>query len=105
MQNTRTNFVRKKENFICDNCKMEVMGDGYTNHCPNCLYSKHVDLNFPGDRLNNCRGLMEPIGIEKVSGDWKIIQRCKKCNTTFRCKTASTDNKELLISLSLNSEV
>ena len=39
-------FKRKKENFVCENCGAEVKGDGFTNHCPKCLYSKHVDI-FP----------------------------------------------------------
>ncbi|HYC79501.1 MAG TPA: RNHCP domain-containing protein, partial [Candidatus Binatia bacterium] len=54
-------FQRTPENFVCENCGTKVSGNGYTNHCPNCLYSKHVDNN-PGDRLNKCHGLMEPIG-------------------------------------------
>ena len=56
-------FIRKIENFTCNNCGTFVVGDGYTNHCPNCLFSKHVDTS-PGDRKSSCKGLMEPIGIE-----------------------------------------
>jgi len=39
---------------------------GYTarDHCPYCLYSKHLDI-FPGDRKNECKGLMKPIGYMK----------------------------------------
>ncbi|GIW69886.1 MAG: hypothetical protein KatS3mg101_0633 [Patescibacteria group bacterium] len=57
-------FQKKKENFICKNCGYFVIGNGYTNHCPRCLYSEHVDIN-PGDRANTCEGLMEPVGIAK----------------------------------------
>ena len=54
------------EDFICENCGNKVKKLGYTarDHCPYCLYSKHLDIN-PGDRENTCKGLMRPIGIEK----------------------------------------
>lgn len=40
------NFTRVIEDFICENCGTEVKGNGYTNHCPKCLWSKHVDKDF-----------------------------------------------------------
>ena len=45
-------FSKKDESFVCENCKKEVEVLNYTSrdHCPFCLYSKHVDIN-PGDRL------------------------------------------------------
>ena len=57
-------FSRRTEDFTCEHCGTKVKGNGYTNHCPQCLYSKHVDIN-PGDRLSDCGGLMEPIDIEQ----------------------------------------
>ncbi len=71
-------FIRKKENFICGNCGIQVTGDGYTNHCPKCLWSKHVDIN-PGDRAADCGGIMRPIGTESKNGEWRIIHKCEKC--------------------------
>ena len=56
-------FNRRIEDFTCEHCGTEVHGNGYTNHCPNCLWSKHVDIN-PGDRAADCGGLMEPIAVE-----------------------------------------
>ena len=46
-------FSKKDESFVCENCKKKVEVLNYTSrdHCPFCLYSKHVDIN-PGDRLN-----------------------------------------------------
>src|SRR3989344_2693847 len=55
-------FKKVIEDFTCEHCDTFVEGDGYTNHCPKCLWSLHVD-NEPGDRANNCNGLMEPFGI------------------------------------------
>lgn len=71
-------FQRKKEDFICENCQTEVMGNGYTNHCPRCLWSKHVDIN-PGDRAESCQGMMEPVGIQIRNGKYFILHRCLGC--------------------------
>ena len=51
-------FTMRDESFTCENCHKEVKPLGYTarDHCPYCLYSKHVDIN-PGDRQNTCKGL------------------------------------------------
>ena len=69
-------FQRKVENFKCEHCGQMVEGNGYTNHCPYCLWSKHVD-NSPGDRTNHCEGLMMPIDYEvKRSGTYFIIHKC-----------------------------
>ncbi|MFA6992594.1 MAG: RNHCP domain-containing protein, partial [Candidatus Gracilibacteria bacterium] len=38
-------FSRTIEDFVCEKCGAKVKGDGYTNHCPKCLWSKHVDIN------------------------------------------------------------
>ena len=64
------------EKFKCMNCGMEVDTLNYTarDHCPRCLYSRHVDV-MPGDRQNKCMGLMMPIGIEKYKNTYKIIYK------------------------------
>lgn len=90
------------ESFICDNCGKEVNKLEYTarDHCPYCLYSKHVDIN-PGDRNNNCKGLLKPIGIEKFKSTYKIIYKCEKCNQLHKNIIASDDNMNLIIELSI----
>lgn len=92
-------FQRKIEDFDCENCGQKVSGTGYTNHCPNCLYSKHVDIN-PGDRMNKCQGLMKPIGIEINHKEYLIIQECEKCGEKKRNKASPYDNFKLIIELS-----
>ena len=94
-------FTMIDENFICENCGMEVTKLGYTarDHCPNCLYSKHLDIN-PGDRENTCHGLMEPIGIEKYKNSYKIIYNCTKCHKKHKNIMANDDNFDLIIKLS-----
>lgn len=94
-------FTMKDEHFICQNCHQEVPALLYSarDHCPNCLYSKHVDI-LPGDRKNPCQGLLIPIGIEKYRDTYKIIYRCQKCHQQHKNMMAQDDNMEEIITLS-----
>ena len=95
----RKNFIRQKEDFVCENCGQKVTGTGYTNHCPQCLFSKHVD-NIPGDRANSCGGMMEPASITLKSGlPDKIVHRCLKCGQEHRNKINEADNLDVLVKL------
>ena len=78
-------FIMRDEEFICENCHKEVKKLNYTarDHCPYCLYSKHVDIN-PGDRQNPCQGLLKPISIEKFKNTYKIIYKCQKCHKNHK---------------------
>lgn len=97
-------FKMIDEKFICENCKMLVSKLHYTarDHCPHCLYSKHVDLN-PGDRLNTCLGLLKPIGIEKYRDTFKIIYKCQECSKYHKNIMAIDDDMDLIIKLSQNN--
>jgi rubrerythrin len=95
----KKHFVRKKEDFVCRVCGTKVIGTGYTNHCPNCLYSLHVDKEVPGDRKAGCEGLMEPVGIETKGGKYVITHECKKCGKRVKNKVAEGDNFEKLLKL------
>ena len=86
-----TKFQRKIENFKCLNCREEVLGDGYTNHCHKCLWSRHVD-DLPGDRNSECGGLMEPIGIVKNGMEFSIIHKCQKCGLEKKNKASKKDD-------------
>ncbi len=92
-------FQKKKEDFICQNCGYKTQGNGYTNHCPECLWSKHVDIN-PGDRLETCKGLMKPISINLKQGDYHILHQCIKCGFERYNKTNEKDNTNKIIELS-----
>ena len=89
-------FTRCRENFVCGHCGQRVIGDGYTNHCPYCLYSKHVDHN-PGDRSNQCLGLMEPVSVEAKSKKYVITHRCLKCKVIKKNRSASYDSFEAIL--------
>ena len=84
---------KKEENcgFSCEHCGCPVLpltNGSYRNHCPDCLHSKHLDVE-PGDRLNDCRGLMAPVSVEWKSGKgWQIVHCCLKCGHTSRNKVA-----------------
>ncbi len=93
------------EEFICENCHKKVNKLNYTarDHCPYCLYSKHLDI-MPGDRQNKCHGLLEPIGIEKYKNTYKIIYKCQKCNIIHKNIMAEDDDYNLIIQLSVNSK-
>ena len=95
------NFTMKDESFICENCGFEVNKLNYTarDHCPQCLYSKHVDI-MPGDRMNKCEGLLKPIGIEKFKNTYKIVYKCLKCGELHKNVMAKDDNMDLIIELS-----
>ncbi|MFH0846230.1 MAG: RNHCP domain-containing protein [Patescibacteria group bacterium] len=91
-------FQRTIEDFVCENCGKKVEGNGYTNHCPNCLWSKHVDVN-PGDRASDCNGLMEPISQELKNGEQIIVHQCIKCGHQKKNKIAQEDNFEKILEL------
>lgn len=92
-------FQRTKEDFTCEKCGLIVKGSGYTNHCPRCLWSKHVDVN-PGDRQAACQGLMEPVGVELKGGEYTILHRCTRCGFEKRNKASKDDNFDAILHLS-----
>jgi len=93
------NFIRKKEDFVCERCGERVAGDGYTDHCPKCLWGKHVDEEIPGDRDSDCKGLMEPVEAEYKGGKFRICYKCEKCNHRFVVDAGKSDNKEEILKL------
>lgn len=94
-------FTRTKEDFVCKKCGARVTGSGYTNHCPVCLWSKHVDVH-PGDRASLCRGSMEPIGVLVRAGAYRILHKCQRCGFTRAQHAAKEDNPKRLVELSAN---
>ncbi len=99
-------FSKNDSGFTCLACGREVLPLGYTsrNHCPFCLSSLHVDIN-PGDRANDCGGILRPIrAIPDPRKGYIIVHRCEKCGAVVRNKSAheariQPDDTELLIKL------
>ncbi|MEX2162220.1 MAG: RNHCP domain-containing protein [Anaerolineales bacterium] len=91
-------FQRKIEDFVCLNCALAVQGDGYTNHCPRCLFSRHVDIH-PGDRQANCSGLMAPVAVSGKPGSYRILHRCQLCGAEKWNQAAPGDDFEQLVAI------
>lgn len=89
------------ENFTCEKCGKNVDKLNYSarDHCPFCLYSKHVDIN-PGDRQNTCKGMLKPIDIEKYKDTFKIIYKCEKCGIIHKNIMAKDDDMNVIIEIS-----
>jgi len=108
---------KKKNDFTCLNCKASVeesehIGTRHRNHCPVCLYSKHVDLNKSGDRKSLCKSKMKPIGLtfkkeaankyggERV-GELMLVHRCcnEKCRKVSINRLAGDDDVKIILNL------
>lgn len=90
--------------FQCGHCGVDVSldapGTSHRNHCPRCLWSRHLDRNVPGDRKADCPGGMEPIAVTvRGEGRWVLVHRCTRCGRLRLNRTAADDNVLLLMQL------
>jgi hypothetical protein len=93
------------EPFSCIHCKNLIddraPGTDQRNHCPRCLWSKHVDFRC-GDRRSACQAAMEPIAVwVKPNGEWSIIHMCRACGAIRANRIAGDDNELVLLSLAI----
>ena len=111
----KSNRYRKNDNFHCMHCHLFVSSDPMIagvqnrNHCPFCLWSRHVDLSSAGDRLAVCRGMMKPIGLtlkrtrKKYGlaqyGELMLIHQCDECGRFSVNRIAADDDANLLIDI------
>jgi hypothetical protein len=98
--------TRGPESFRCRNCRLDVPmrapGTQHRNHCPTCLWSRHVDDDVPGDRAADCDGSMEPIGVTaREDGEWALVHRCTACATVHVNRIAGDDNPLMLMRLAV----
>ena len=96
-------FTKIIEDFTCLHCGHFVHGNGYTNHCPECLWSRDVDIN-PGDRASDCGGMMRPVALTTDGDEFIITHKCEKCGKMRRQHTSQNDNMDAIIRLSQNPE-
>lgn len=99
MQTAR--FQKKVETFTCEHCGVVNEGNGYTNHCKACVWSKHVDIN-PGDRAATCGGLMKPTAVENENGEYILTHTCERCGYKKRNKVSANDDFDVIVSLALS---
>lgn len=106
---------QEESGFECERCHVRVSKDGFIgtshrNHCPVCLWSKHVDSQKSGDRQSGCLSLMEPVGLTfKDEGDDKygrlrqgelmIVHRCTGCGKISINRIAGDDSPEVILSV------
>ncbi len=108
---------RKNNGFKCSHCNgwvplSELIGTSNRNHCPSCLWSKHVDFEKPGDRKSVCRAGMKPIGLtfkhegldrynKLKQGEIMLIHQCSntECNKISINRIAGDDNSEAILNV------
>lgn len=104
---------------MCLNCGQSVaasaLGTRHRNHCPYCLWSKHLD-HRPGDRQAACGGGMAPVGLtfkaarEGKIGEMMVVHMCQPCGVIRKNRIAGDDQEEMILkiyhdSLSVKAEV
>ena len=93
--------------FTCRHCNLYVPCDPMLagvqnrNHCPYCLWSRHLDWRTAGDRLAGCRATMQPIGLTikrsrnkyagERDGELMLIHRCTICAKVAINRIAADD--------------
>lgn len=109
-----------KKNFKCEHCKKTVLVEErmithHRNHCPYCLWSKHLDFLQSGDRKSSCYGLMKPIAItfkkegkdkygREREGDVMIVHECQKCGKISINRIAGDDKEEMILKVFEDSQ-
>jgi hypothetical protein len=81
-----------------------LSGVNHRNHCPYCLWSRHMDLINAGDRMSACKAPMEPIGLtmKRVTkkypsasgGELMLIHLCSECERISVNRIAADDDPE-----------
>ncbi|NMB58424.1 MAG: RNHCP domain-containing protein [Chloroflexi bacterium] len=98
------------QNFKCRNCgffvtqNRELSGVNNRNHCPRCLWSRHMDIT-PGDRKSDCLSRMEPVGltVKHVNkkygcavGELMVIHVCTCCGKVSINRIAADDDPDVI---------
>jgi hypothetical protein len=94
----------QNQSFRCAHCGAFVgpvlYGGSHRNHCPFCLYSRHVDLRVSGDRASQCGGQMAPIGaFTRPKGEHVIVHHCLTCGFERFNRIAADDDFALVLKL------
>jgi len=97
--------AHKKGGFTCIHCKFQIpyqsFGTNQRNHCPLCLWSRHVDERV-GDRRCVCMQKMEPISIAaRDDGEWSVVHKCTGCGQMRTNRVAGDDDELVLLALAL----
>lgn len=101
--------------FICAHCHQPVSADpllsgvNNRNHCPYCLWSKHMDLFEAGDRLAACKAPMQPLGLALkqtrkkygplAQGELMLVHHCTACQRVSLNRIAADDDRQSLFEI------
>jgi len=107
--------MKKQGGFDCLNCGQRVpfsefIGTKYRNHCPFCLWSKHVDFDKAGDRKAGCQTKMKPLGLtfkregkDKYGsvrqGELMLIHECLGCARVSLNRIAGDDDPKTILNV------
>jgi hypothetical protein len=99
--------------FQCAHCSNFVSaahmlsGVNNRNHCPYCLWSRHLDLFAAGDRLSACKGRMKPVGLTmkkrrnkyrlESGGELMLIHECVECGALSINRIAADDDPDSIM--------
>jgi len=98
--------------FHCTNCGALVSSAHLLsrvhnrNHCPYCLWSRHLDLVNPGDRLSACKAPMGPIALTTKpgrnkyggsDGELMLVHFCTVCQSISINRIAADDDPDMLL--------
>jgi hypothetical protein len=90
--------------FVCTESGLSCVQN--RNHCPYCLWSRHLDLYAAGDRLSACKSLMQPIGLTikrtfKKYGpgysELMLVHACRGCEALSINRIAADDNPQAIL--------
>ncbi len=115
----KSRILYDTDNFKCRNCgffvtaSREISGVNNRNHCPWCLWSRHMDLHTPGDRRSECLSRMEPIGLTikqiikryggENQGELMLVHQCTGCGKISINRVAADDDALRLYRVYQNS--
>ncbi len=85
-----------------------VSGVHNRNHCPYCLWSRHLDLYSAGDRLSACKAPMQPVALtlkrrrDKYGlgrGELMLVHQCGGCGSLSINRIAADDDARTLLGI------
>jgi hypothetical protein len=101
--------------FRCISCGQYVSAESFLsgvhnrNHCPYCLWSRHLDLFKAGDRLAACKEGMQPIGLalkraakkygDPAQGELMLVHRCLACDKVSINRIAADDSNPTVVEI------
>jgi RNHCP domain len=111
---TRSIRSQTDDGFLCKHCNSYILSASFLsgvqnrNHCPICLWSRHMDWREAGDRLSACKSPMKPIGLT-VKATWKkygsghgelmLIHLCTECENLSINRIAADDDPQNIFTI------